>query len=148
MDIQIKEGEISQMDEIYILMKEFASFQQTPGKFTLSLEEFKGSGDLFNCLVAVSGKEIVGMASWFFAFYSWSGKAIYLDDLFVKEAFRGRGVGTLLLDELARIAKKSGCKKMRWQVSKWNTSAIAFYRKRGAIIDDVEINCDLLPGFF
>ena len=148
MDFKIIEADLSHIQEVYLMMKDFASFQQTPEKFTISLEEFKESKNLFNCLLAVSGKEIIGLASYFNVFYSWSGKAIYLDDLFVKENYRGCGVGTSLLEALISRAKNSGCKKMRWQVSKWNNNAIAFYRKRGAVTDDVEINCDLLSMDF
>ena len=50
----------------------------------------------------------------------------------------------MLLDEVTALAKNSGCKKLRWQVSKWNINAIAFYKSLGAVIDDVEINCDLV----
>ena len=78
------------------------------------------------------------------AYYSWTGKTIYLDDLYVLENYRGRGIGNALLDKVIETAKTENCKKVRWQVSNWNGKAIEFYKKRGAIIDDVEINCDLL----
>jgi len=48
------------------------------------------------------------------------------------------------MDEVFELAKQEGCKKVRWQVSKWNKNAIEFYKKKGAVIDDVEINCDLI----
>ena len=69
---------------------------------------------------------------------------MYLDDLFVVEQFRGKGLGSMLIDEVIRQAKTIGCKKVKWQVSKWNQSAIEFYKAKGAEIDDVEINCDLV----
>jgi diamine N-acetyltransferase len=45
---------------------------------------------------------------------------------------------------VVNLAKREGCKKVRWQVSKWNEDAIEFYKRKGAVIDDVEINCDLV----
>ena len=103
------------------------------------------NGDLFQCFVSeAANKDIVSFASFFFVYYSWSGNAIYLDDLYVTDAYRKQGIGKLLLEEIVALSKKSDCKKLRWQVSKWNTNAIDFYKRMNAAIDDTEINCDLL----
>lgn len=101
--------------------------------------------DIFNCLVAESDdKEIVGFATFFFTYYSWSGKGLYLDDLYVKETCRKQAVGKKLLDKIIEIAKEENCKRVRWLVSGWNKDAIDFYKKMGAVIDSTDINCDLL----
>jgi len=52
-------------------------------------------------------------------------------------------VGKQLLNKVLILAKESGCHKMRWQVSVWNSEAIDFYKSLGAIVDPVEQNCDL-----
>ena len=57
---------------------------------------------------------------------------IYLEDLFVRTEFRGRGVGRVLLRELARLAVARDCGRLEWSVLDWNTDAIGFYRKLGA----------------
>ena len=49
----------------------------------------------------------------------------------------------MLFDKIMEIGKKENCYKMKWQVSNWNNKAQEFYKSKGAIIDDVEINCDL-----
>lgn len=128
---------------IHELLKEFAIFQQTPERMRITLEEMAAQQDLFQALVAVEGDRIVGYACYFWAYYSWSGKALYLDDLYVQPAFRGHGLGSALLRSVIGLARGAGCKKVRWQVSKWNTAAIGLYRGFGAVIDDVELNCDL-----
>jgi diamine N-acetyltransferase len=69
---------------------------------------------------------------------------MYLDDLYVREAYRKQSVGKKLLDEVIGLALREQCKKLRWQVSGWNSNAIAFYEKMGAMIDRTEINCDLV----
>jgi GNAT superfamily N-acetyltransferase len=97
----------------------------------------------FKCIVATEQEKVIGFATYFFAYYSWTGKALYLDDLYIREEFRGCRAGTRLLDFVMEIAKQAECKKMRWQVSSWNKKAIGFYKKRGAHIDEVEINCEL-----
>jgi ribosomal protein S18 acetylase RimI-like enzyme len=125
------------------LINEFAVFQKTPEKVSITLEQMKVDQDHFQCFVAeADSKEIVAFASFFFAYYSWSGKALYLDDLYVTEAFRNQGSGRRLLETIINLAKESNCKKVRWQVSKWNSNAISFYKKLGAAIEEIEINCD------
>ena len=69
----------------------------------------------------------------FFDFYStWRGRQMFLEDLFVREAFRGRKVGKGLLTAVARIAAHDGCHGLRWEVLDWNQSAIEFYKSLGA----------------
>ena len=104
----------------------------------------KKDRDIFKCFLAVTPDgEIVGFTTWFFAYYSWTGKAVYMDDLYVVESFRGQGVGSRLLEAVIQLAKDAGCYKVKWQVSKWNESGIQYYKKMGATIDEVDINCDL-----
>ncbi|MEO6357505.1 MAG: GNAT family N-acetyltransferase [Ferruginibacter sp.] len=147
MHITIRKGAEHDFDAILSLIKEFAIFQKTPEKVSITLQEMVANGNLFQCFVAETGdNKIVGFASFFFAYYSWSGKAIYLDDLYVTNAYRKQGIGKMLLQQIIELAKNSSCKKVRWQVSKWNTNAIEFYQKMNAAIDETEINCDLLLG--
>ncbi|HUR12254.1 MAG TPA: GNAT family N-acetyltransferase [Flavitalea sp.] len=129
---------------VHALIREFAGFQKTPERVTITIADMQGATDIFQCLVAVTDSaEIIGFASYFFAWYSWSGKALYLDDLYIKEKYRRHKAGSLLLEQIIALAKKEHCKKVRWQVSNWNKSAISFYHKLGAVTDDTEINCDL-----
>ncbi len=145
MTITIRKANQRDFYTILYLIKEFAIFQKTPEKVTITLEQMIAAKDFFQCFVAeTSGKEIIGFASFYFVYNSWSGKGLYLDDLYVVDAFRKQGAGKLLLDAMIQLAKEEHCKKLRWQVSKWNSNAIDFYKKMGAVIDDTEINCDLL----
>ena len=65
------------------------------------------NGDLFQCFVSeAANKDIVSFASFFFAYYSWNGKSIYLDDLYVTDAYRKQGIGKLFLEEIVALAKK------------------------------------------
>ena len=129
---------------IFTLIKEFSIFQGTPEKVSITAEQMQENKELFNCLVAeTKDKHIVGFASFFFAYYSWSGKALYLDDLYVKETFRNQAIGKILFDAVLVYAKNNHCNKMRWLVSKWNTNAIGFYKSIGANIDETELTCDL-----
>jgi GNAT superfamily N-acetyltransferase len=74
-----------------------------------------------------------GFALWFLNFSTWEGKpGIYLDDLFIRPAFRGNGIGKALLKHLAALAVKEGWTRFVWQVLDWNTPAIEFYEAMGA----------------
>jgi GNAT superfamily N-acetyltransferase len=74
-----------------------------------------------------------GFALWFLNFSTWEGKpGIYLEDLFVRPAFRRNGIGKALLKHLAAIATEEGWTRFVWQVLDWNTPAIEFYEALGA----------------
>lgn len=142
----IRRAKESDFDEIVILLKEFSTFQgNSPEKVCITAQQMREDKHLFGCFVAVAeNNDIVGFATHFFAYYSWTGKVLYLDDLYVKEAFRQQGVGKCLLTAVIELAKEQSCKKVRWQVSRWNTHAIAFYKSLGTTIDEVEINCEYI----
>lgn len=144
MEIIIRRAQEQDFSEIIVLIKEFALFQQTPERVTITLDQMLKEQAFFQCFVAEIDHKIVAFASFFFTYYSWTGKALYLDDLYVKEAFRKLGIGKKLLYAIIDLAKVQQCKKVRWQVSSWNTNAMDFYKKIGAVIDTTEVNCDLL----
>ena len=75
-----------------------------------------------------------GFALFFHNFSTWLGRrGLYLEDLFVRPEFRGRGVGQVLMAYLARLAVERGCGRFEWSVLDWNTPAIDFYRRLGAV---------------
>ena len=82
-----------------------------------------------------------GFALFFHNFSTFLGQpGIYLEDLFVRQEMRGRGIGKALLARLARIARERGCGRVEWAVLDWNAPSIAFYRSIGAIsLDDWKI---------
>lgn len=97
---------------------EAALFAQTPYLF----------GD-----VAVDGAEIIGFAVWYINYSTWRGRhGIYLEDLYVKPARRGQGVGKALLKTLAARCVARGYARLEWWVLDWNAPAIEFYKSVGA----------------
>lgn len=110
-----------------------------------SVERMNSEKELFNCFIAeTTEKQIVGYATFFFSYHTWIGKCLYMDDLCVKESFRKRGIGKDLLNSVNDFAKESECHKLRWQVSNWNKNGQEFYKRMGAEIDNIELNCDLI----
>ena len=143
MKINIRKATSADFPAILLLIKELADFEKAPDKVTNTVEQMEAEQDLFRCFVA-ENKEygIVGMALYFFAYYTWVGKSLYLDDIYVKKEFRGHKIGTELLKKVFEVANEENCKRVRWQVLNWNKPAIEMYRKCGAVIDAEWLNCD------
>lgn len=142
MNINIRKGSEGDFPSILLLIKELAAFEKAPEKVTNSVEQMREEKDLFHCFVAeTESGEIVGMAVYFFAYYTWVGKSMYLDDIYVKEKYRKHKIGTALLRKLFEVARSENCRRVRWQVLNWNQPAIQMYRKSGAEIDDEWLNC-------
>ena len=144
MNIKIRKANEKDFSDIFSLIQELAVFEKAPEKVTNSVDQMFEEKDYIQCLVAeTETKEIIGIAQYFFAYFTWSGKSLYLGDLFVKESYRGNKVGLKLLNKLFEVAKKENCKRITWQVLNWNTSAIEFYQKIGVKFDREWFNCNL-----
>jgi len=139
----IRPVERDDLPAVYALFQEFAVFQKTPEKLYITLEELVADAEQFKCLVAVADGQIVGFATWFFAYYSWTGRGVYLDDLYVRESHRKYGIGRQLLDAVIDLARENNCRTVRWLVSRWNVNAIEFYKRIGAYVDDTEMTAVL-----
>lgn len=144
MNITLNKATEDDFTQLIALFKEFAAFEKLEHLMINNVEKMKAEQEHFNCFVVKNSvNEIIGYVTYFYAYYTWTGKAIYMDDLFVKEAYRGKGIGNKLIQQVIEVAKESNCSKMRWQVSNWNEPAIKFYKSLGAEINTVEQNCDL-----
>jgi len=85
-------------------------------------------------VIAYAGSEAVGFALFFHNYSTFLGKrGLYLEDLFVLPAWRGRGAGQALLTYLARLAEERGCGRFEWSVLDWNEPALRFYAALGAV---------------
>jgi GNAT superfamily N-acetyltransferase len=94
------------------------------------------------CDIAEWDREPVGNALWFLNFSTFTGRSgIYLEDLFVRPAFRGRGIGKALMVHLARRCLAEGWTRFEWSVLDWNTPSIDFYKSIGAQLKDEWVIC-------
>jgi GNAT superfamily N-acetyltransferase len=141
--IQIREANENDFTAILALIKELAGFEKAADKVTNTVEQMKSEKELFRCFVAeMPDGEIAAMALYYFAYYTWVGKSLYLDDIYVKKVYRGKKIGSALLNRIFETARAEGCRRVRWQVLDWNSPAIELYRKAGASIDGEWLNCD------
>jgi len=127
------------------LIRALADYEKLSDRVTATPELIEralfGPRPWAECLIAETDGVGAGLALFFHNFSTFIGKpGIYLEDLFVKPEFRGRGIGQSLLSRLAQIAIERDCSRMEWAVLDWNEPAIKFYRSLGAApMDDWEI---------
>jgi GNAT superfamily N-acetyltransferase len=119
------------------LIRDLASYEREPHAVVATeaslLRDGFGPEPRYHAIIAEWDSVPAGFALWFFNYSTWLGKpGIYLEDLFVRPALRGKGIGKALLCELAAIAVREGCGRFQWQVLDWNEPSIRFYEGLGA----------------
>jgi GNAT superfamily N-acetyltransferase len=117
------------------LIRELADFEHLPVSVTDAdlLRDGFGERPKFRVLLAEWEGQPAGYAFFFDYYSTFEGRAgIFLEDIYVREVFRGKKIGGALLARVAAIAQDEKCFGVRWQVLDWNTPAIEFYRKIGA----------------
>jgi GNAT superfamily N-acetyltransferase len=96
-------------------------------------EHLFGARPFADVLFAEEEGDAVGFALYFYCYSTFLGQpTLYLEDLFVRPAHRGKGYGKALLINLARLAEEQGCGRMEWSVLNWNEPSIKFYQALGA----------------
>jgi len=145
--MNIRKGTIQDLPHILNLIKELAAYEKAPNEVVVTIDQMEnwgfGNDKIFDFFVAEKNGSIIGIALYYFKYSTWKGKCLFLEDIIVTEAERRHGIGKLLFDEVAKVAKADGVKRMEWQVLEWNEPAIQFYRKYGAHLDGEWINCKL-----
>jgi GNAT superfamily N-acetyltransferase len=113
-----------------------AEYERVPAAVKVTTDEIRAqmqSGDPpFECLLAEYETNPVGFALFFRNYSTWTGRCgLYLEDLFVSEEYRGRGIGGALMRRLREVADERGWARVDWAVLNWNTHAQSFYREQG-----------------
>ena len=119
------------------LIRELAAYEKKRHKAVVTEEDLLrdgfGAEPKFRMFIAEWQGEAVGYASFFYFYSTFQGRAaLFLEDLFVLERFRGKGIGRALLVAVSKLTLKEGCFALRWEVLDWNRPAIEFYEKLGA----------------
>ncbi|WP_018295741.1 GNAT family N-acetyltransferase [Corynebacterium lubricantis] len=135
--LSIRPAEIRDVPAIHEMIVELAVYEKEPDAVIatpadLERHLFAGRPAVYANVAEADGA-VVGFSLYFLNYSTWEGRhGIWLEDLYVKPAFRGHGYGKALLTELARIAVKNDYRRVEWAVLKWNTPSIEFYRSLGA----------------
>jgi len=137
MAITIRTATEADVPQILAFIRALAVFERAPDAVTATeaglLRDGFGPNPIYYCLIADHDGQPAGFALYFYNYSTWMGRpGIYLEDLFVHPEFRGRGIGKMLLRQVAAIAVQKGCERLQWEVLDWNTPAIDFYKAMGA----------------
>lgn len=147
MEIIIRRAVKEDCSRLLELIHELALYEKAPQEVTVTLEHFVESGfgakPVWWCFVAETAGVIQGFALYYIRYSTWKGRAMYLEDIIVTEAMRGKGAGRLLFDRLIEEAKEKKFTRIIWQVLEWNEPAINFYKKYETNFDPEWINCTL-----
>lgn len=134
--ITIRTAEPADIPLMLDLIRGLAEYEREPDAVQITetqlLEDGFGSRPYFECIIAEDNDQPAGFALFFPIYSTWQGRSLYLEDLFVKPEFRGRGIGKALLVRVAAIAAERNCVRLQWAVLEWNQSAIDVYHSIGA----------------
>jgi len=147
MEIVIRRALEEDCPRLMELITELAIYEKAPNDVTVTMDHFAESGfgekPVWWAFVAEAGGRVEGFALYYIRYSTWKGQAMYLEDILVTEAMRGKKLGKLLFDRLIEEAREKKWTRIIWQVLEWNEPAINFYKKYNAEFDPEWVNCCL-----
>ena len=141
MSLAIRRARPDQAGVVFALIRELAEYEKLLHEVEATEADIAaallGNNPRLFCEIAEWDGEVAGFAIWFNNFSTFSGRSgIYLEDLFVRPAQRGKGIGKALLVHLAGECVANGWSRLQWSVLDWNTPSIEFYQSLGAVLMD------------
>jgi GNAT superfamily N-acetyltransferase len=131
--IEIREGQQTDIPAALDLIRELAIYENAPNEVIVNeadmIRDGFGPTRLFHFYVATLDNVVIGIALTYIRYSTWKGPMLYLEDLVIREAHRGKGVGKLLFEKCMKRASDLNYEGMIWQVLDWNEPAIRFYDK-------------------
>jgi GNAT superfamily N-acetyltransferase len=144
--LRLRAAQPADIPQILTFIRELAEYERAPEKAVATPADIQrhvfGEDPLAFVVMADWGGAPAGFALWFYNFSTWEGRPVlYLEDLFVRPSFRGRGIGKALLKHLAAVALRQGCTRYVWQVMDWNKPSLEFYKAMGAQVLEEWLTC-------
>lgn len=138
MPVHLRPASIEDVPVILQFIRELAEYERMLDQVVATEEMLRealfGPRPVAEVILCHEGEAAVGFALFFHNFSTFLGKpGIYLEDLFVRPAYRGKGYGKMLLQALARLCVERDCARLEWAVLDWNTPSIEFYKSLGAV---------------
>ena len=131
--IEIREGQQTDIPAALDLIRELAIYEKAPNEVIVNeadmIRDGFGPTPLFHFYVATLDNVVIGIALTYIRYSTWKGPMLYLEDLVIREAHRGKGIGKLLFEKCMKRASDLNFEGMIWQVLDWNEPAIRFYDK-------------------
>ncbi len=136
-EVSVRAASEGDVPQILAFINELAEYERLSHEVVATEEALRehlfGDRPVAEVMIAEEGGDPAGFALFFHSFSTFLGRpGIYLEDLYVRPEFRGKGMGRALLVHLARLAAERGCGRLEWSVLDWNEPAIGFYRGIGA----------------
>jgi GNAT superfamily N-acetyltransferase len=149
--VEIRAAEAGEEMLVLELLRELAVYEKIEHKFHLTREliarDFIGDDPVCGCDLLFVGGKPAGVMTWYRTYASFAAsRGLFLEDIFVRPDFRGKGLGKAFFVHLAAHAKKEGATHIQWHVLDWNTPSIAFYEGLGATHDKEWLRYDLSGG--
>jgi GNAT superfamily N-acetyltransferase len=137
MNFSIETATPADVPPLLELIRELARFERLEHEVQATADSLReslfGSPPVAGALLARGGQELAGYAIYFFTFSSFVGRlGIWLDDLYVRPAYRRQGLGRALLERVTDIGARRGCGRFEWSALRWNANALQFYQSLGA----------------
>ncbi len=135
--VEIRTASPDDVGLILSFIRELAEYEKLDHEVVASEQDLRetlfGDRTVAEVLIAEHESRPAGFALFFHNYSTFLGKpGIYLEDLFVRPEFRGKGIGRMLLEHLAKLGRERGCGRLEWWVLDWNEAAIRFYESLGA----------------
>jgi len=138
--LRIRPATLPDVAPLRSMIRELAEYERKLEFVTIREEDLArdgfGENPRFRALIAEWDEQAAGYAFFFGSYSTWAGRGLFLEDLFVREPYRGRGIGKALLAAVARISVDEGCYGIHWEVLNWNEKAIKLYTELDATFRD------------
>lgn len=149
----IREATAADAPLIVDMIRELAEFEHELDQVRIMPDELLrdgfGASPRFHAFIAEWDSQPAAYALYFFTYSTWAGRpGLFVEDLFVRAQFRGKGIGKSVLQRMAVIAREQNCYGMRWEVLNWNTPAIDFYRSLGATVQNNWLSVSFMGSAF
>lgn len=141
--IKIRKAEPENVPQIIALLREFAEYENLLDYFEITEDRLEialfGEGKTAEAIVAFDGETPIGYAVFYPSFSTFRGqRGFYLEDIYITKNYRKQGVGEMILKFIANLAKSRGFERIDFLVLEWNSPAVEFYKKLGAVRDEEE----------
>lgn len=147
MNIEIRRARRDDCAQLLDMVRGLALYEKAPQEVSVTLDEFAdagfGNNPVWTAFVAEVDGKVEGFALYYIRFSTWKGCRMYLEDFYVNEDLRGKGIGTLLFERILEEAREKKFNGVSWQVLDWNEPAINFYKKYHARFEGEWINVSL-----
>lgn len=145
--LKIRRGTPQDLPQVLSLIQELAEYEKAAHEVTNTVDQMKadgfGANPIYFLWVAEKENKIIGIAICYVRYSTWKGPMLYLEDIVVTQAERGKSIGSQLMNSVVSFAHQNNYNGLIWQVLDWNEPAIHFYKKYNAHFDGEWINVKL-----